>query len=306
MRRHILILALLALAAAAGAPAAPKESPASTPTAEELARLERQRDKRPSAAERRDELGIAYYRFARAAFDRGDFAQYEKYLGQAMDEWIESLRIDPENPTPHTFMGIVAAYQGQIDDALDSLQNARRLGPGAGTSYSNIAETLIYAGRDAREVEGWLTRAERVGVNPAVVELNYCLLRWRDGKAEEAARRFYRAVRLDPEVVRTWNEAPVSNPIATFDELTKYCCGSPACGPYLERACTTSAQSVARRELPEETALRELRIEMERRRALERIYEQRKDLQIEVQKPEAEPPVPAEKPVPNAAQGSPP
>ncbi len=273
------------LALVAGAAYAKEEPPAGS--AEQIAQLERERDKRPRKPERRDALGIAYYQYARAAFDRGEFAEYEKYLGKAMDEWIESLRLAPENPVPHTFMGIVAAYQGKVEDALDDFYNARRLAPQSGTSYTNIAETLIYAGRPANDVKSWLSRGEQRGVSPGVVELNYCLLSWRDGRPDAAARHFYRALKLDPEVVRNWNEAPVSSPIRTFEDLTSYCCGSPACGPYLESACQNAERDVARRELPEETALRELRIEMERRRELNRIYQQRKDLEIEVKQPEA-------------------
>jgi tetratricopeptide (TPR) repeat protein len=291
-----------AIWAAVGAQAAPKPEAPATPTLSEIASLESARDKKPDRADRRGPLALAYYRFARAAFDRGESRVYEDYLGRAMTEWVEELRLDPENSEPHVYMGIVSAYQGRIDDALDSFYNARSLEPGVGVYYTNIAETMIYAGRDAREVETWLSRGERMGANPAIVELNFCLLRWRDGDAASAARRFKTAMSLDPSVVSVWNEAPVSNPIRTFSDLSNYCCGSPACGPYLERACQKSELEVARRQVPEETALKELRIEMERRRELGRIYRDRKDLDIRVQKPEdqkppaTEPPAPKESP----------
>jgi tetratricopeptide (TPR) repeat protein len=297
MRRFMLACAMCV---AVGAHAAPKPEAPTTPTPSEIASLERARDKKPDRADRRDALALAYYRFARAAFDRGELPIYEDYLSRAMKEWVEALRLDPENSEPHVYMGIVSAYQGRIDDALDSFYNARSLAPGAPNAYTNIAETMIYAGKDAREVETWLSRGERMGANPAIVELNYCLLRWRDGDAASAARRFKTAMSLDPSVVSVWNEAPVSKPIRTFSDLTDYCCGSPACGPYLERACKKSELEVARRQVPEETALRELRIEMERRRELERIYRERKDLDIRVQKPDdqkapaTEPPAPKE------------
>lgn len=300
LRRVVAVVGIAVATRAAPAPPA-----VTTPTAAEIATLERARDKRPRDASRRDELGFAYYRFARAALDRKEFPAYESHLGKAMAEWLESLRLEPENPAPHTFMGMAAAYQGRIDDAVDSFYNARQLEPRAGTAYTNIAETLIYAGRSAREVEVWLERGERMGVSAGVVELNYCLLRWRDGEAESAARHFYRALKFDPELVRVWNEAPVSTPIKTFDDLTQYCCGSPACGPYLERACTRSERTVARRELPEETTLRELRIEMERRRELDRIYKKRQDLEIKVKKPDDAAPAPPTE-APSAQEQSPP
>ena len=281
---------------AIAAQAAPEPPVATTPTAAEIAKLEHARDQRPRDVERRIALGGAYYRFARAGFDRSELPVYEDYLGRAVQEWLEALRIDPENPEPHVFMGIASAYQGRIDDALDSFQNARVLEPRNPNAYTNIAETLIYAGHGAREVETWLSRGERMGANPAIVELNFCLLRWRDGDLASAARRFQTAAKLDPDVVRVWNEAPVSKPIRSFSDLADYCCGSPACGPYLERACQKSELEVTRRVLPEETALRELRIEMQRRRELERIYKQRRDLDIRVQKPKDEAPPPSAEP----------
>jgi tetratricopeptide (TPR) repeat protein len=289
MIRGVVVLARgLALAAglACAAAAAPEEVPMA-PTAQDVAKLERAREKHPNRADARDQLGLAYYRYARAALDRGEFAQYEDYLSRAMEEWLASLRLDPENAGPHIYMGMVSAYQGRIEETLDSMYNARALAPGVGIAYTNIAETLIYAGRPAREVETWLSRGERMGASPAVVELNYCLLRWREGEIEAAARKFSRALKFDPSVVRVWNEAPVSTPIDSFEQLTQYCCGSPACGPYLASACKTAEHDVARRALPAETARRELVIEMERRRALERIYRERKDLDIRVQEPEA-------------------
>lgn len=293
------LFAAIVVISGGGLLAAPRQEPVPmTVSAADIAALERARDKRPNSHERRDELALAYYRFARAALDRREFPAYERNLELAMNEWIESLRVEPRNPSPHIFMGIVSAYQGRIDDALDSMHNARALSPSDGIAYTNIAETLIYAGRDAREVETWLARGERMGVNPAIVELNYCLLRWRDGNLESAARNFHRAAKLDPEVVRVWNDAPVATPIKTFEDLRHYCCGSPACGPYLARACQLSQEEVAKREIPEETALRELRIEMKRRRELERIYRERRELDVRVKDAEEAP-----KPAPEAATG---
>jgi tetratricopeptide (TPR) repeat protein len=264
-----LVLCVLALVAAAS----------------ELERLEQERDKKPKDPERHQTLGEAYYRHARRALDQGDFADYQTLLGKAMDEVLESARLDPESAAPHVFMGIVAAYQGDLDRTLQSLANARRLAPRTWSAYTNIAETMIYRGSPRREVEVWIDRAERLGASSAVVELNLCLVAWRDGSLEGAERHFQRVRRLDPKVLESWNEAPVPKPIATLADLMSYCCGSPACGPYMAEACQESKLEVARREIPAEVARRELVVEMERRRKLKEIYSERKDLEIEVEKP---------------------
>ena len=256
----------------------------------QLAKLEQERDRRPNDPERREALGQAYYRHARLALDQKDFAEYETYLGKAMDEVLESARLDPRSASPHVFMGIVAAYQGDIDRAFRSLANARRLAPRSWTSYTNIAETLIYKGSPRRDVEKWIDRAEPLGASAGVVELNLCLVSWRDGNLEAADRHFRRVRRLDPKVLESWNEAPVPKPIETLADLMSYCCGSPACGPYLAEACKQSQLEVTQREVPAEVVRRELVIEMERRRKLNEIYQQHKELEIEVEKPEAVPP----------------
>jgi hypothetical protein len=129
-----------------------------------------------------------------------------------------------------------------------------------------------------------------------VVELNLCLVSWRDGDLEAADRHFRRVKRLDPKVLETWNEAPVPKPMETLADLMSYCCGSPSCGPYMVDACKQSKLEVAKRELPAEVARRELVIEMERRRKLNEIYQQHKELEIEVEKPEAVPTAPPPKP----------
>jgi tetratricopeptide (TPR) repeat protein len=255
-----------------------------------LERLERERDQRPNDPARRETLGEAYYRVARHALDRKKFEEYESYLGKAMDEAIESARLDPRSPSPHIFMGIVAAYQGDIDRTFRSFANARRLAPRAWTSYTNIAETLIYKGSPRRDVERWIDRAEKLGASSGVVELNLCLVSWRDGDLAAADRHFKRVRRLEPKVLEQWNEAPVPKPIETLADLMSYCCGSPACGPYLADACRGSQLEVAKRDVPAEVVRRELIVEMERRRKLNEIYERHKELEIEVEKPEAVPP----------------
>jgi tetratricopeptide (TPR) repeat protein len=249
----------------------------------EIAKLERERDKRPNDPARRQALGEAYYREARRALDERRFPEYESYLGKAMDEVLESARLDPESASPHVFMGIVAAYQGDIERTFRSLANARRLAPRAWTSYTNLAETLVYKGSPRRDVERWLERAEKLGGDAAVSELNLCLVSWRDGDLAAAERHFKRLQRMNPDVLKSWNEAPVPKPLESLPDLMSYCCASPACGPYLAHACQQSQLEVAKREIPEEVARRELVIEMERRRKLNEIYEKRRDLQIEVE-----------------------
>lgn len=244
--------------------------------------LEILREDYPDDFEVRIQLAEVYYQKARLALETGDEAEYLRFLGAAQDELIAAVAIDPASAAPHTWMGIVAAYQGDLDRALESFSNARRLEPRDWVAYTNIAQTMTY--RDnVKAARKFLERARQVRADPTVILLNECLIEWREGSLEDAEWLFEEAYELDPETVNTWDAAPVSDPIRGFDDFTSYCCANPACGPYMVGACASAELDVVQREVPEETALRELQIEMERRRALERIYKDRQDLRVQIE-----------------------
>jgi tetratricopeptide (TPR) repeat protein len=227
---------------------------------------EERRDRYPRDPAVRDELGEVYYKAARKALDEERYDDYTRFLGLAFDEWVESLRLDPTSPSPHTWMGIVAAYQGDLDRALTSFHNARRLGDRSPIHYSNLAEVYVYRG-DLGKARRYLEKARRLGAPPVYLEITGTLAAWRSGDLVEARDMFASAYGLDPEQVNNWNEAPVSSPIESFEDFTGYCCSHVACGPYMETACKKMRLEIARRNLRDE----------------EEIYRGRKDLQVEIE-----------------------
>ncbi len=285
MRRLARLVPVMVVAACVAGPASDirraDEDLAAGRLDEAVHRLEMARDRTPTLPEVHDALGAAYYRRARAALDEKRYEDYEQDLERALDEWVESLRLDPTSSGPHTWMGIVAAYQGNLDRSIQNFRNALRLAPRSWSAYTNMAQTLIYDGHTAQG-RRWLRKAERFGPNPVVVELNLTLAAWRQGDLIEAEDLFNSAYQLDPQIVNTWDEAPVSDPIETFEDFTGYCCANPACGPYMEAPCRQLQLEVRRRDVRDETLRRELVIEMDRRRRLNEIYKKRKDLKIEV------------------------
>ncbi len=249
---------------------------------EAVARLEKLVREQPDSPEAWDELGLAHYRRARKALDERRFDDYERDLARAMDVWIESLSLNPASPRPHTWMGIVAAYQGDLNAALRNFRNALRLDPRSWVAYTNLAQIHIYRG-ELVQARRWLRKARRLRPNPAILDLNYAFAAWRQGDVVEAEDLFASAYLYSPEAVNTWDEAPVSEHIDTFEKFAGYCCSNPACGPYMELQCKQMQLEVGRRAVRAETVRKELLIEMERRRKLNEIYQDRKDLKIEVE-----------------------
>jgi tetratricopeptide (TPR) repeat protein len=247
--------------------------------------LEAERAKDPSSPQLRHVLGLTYYRVARKALEEKRAADYERNLELAMNEWIEEVRLDPAAPGPHTMMAIVRLHQGDLDGSIANLKNARKLEPRAPVAYTNLAEAYVYKG-NLEVAHRYLTFARRFRGSPDMIEVIEALAAWKAGDRVEAEDLFASAIASNPDVVAEWNEAGVGRTVESFDDFAEFCCGDVACGPYMEKACKSAELSVEHREVSAETVRKELQLEMERRRKLNEIYRGRKDLQIEVEKPE--------------------
>ncbi len=252
---------------------------------EAIAKLEPLRDRYPQHARVRDELARAYYRSARQALEDGRKAEYQQRLESALDEWVESVRIDPTRSHPHTMMAIVRLHQGDIGGSIANLRNARRLEPTNPKHYANLGEAYVYEGK-LETAQRYLQHARRRGGSRAYIELVESLAAWKAGDLVEAEDLFSSAVATAPEVVGHWNEAPVARTIHDFDDFAEFCCGDVACGPYMKSQCRRAEHAVVERSVDAETVRKELLLEMDRRRKLNAIYQGRKDLQVEVEKPE--------------------
>jgi tetratricopeptide (TPR) repeat protein len=290
MRAHapaaILVrLAPLVLALAACAPKGLEEARSALrtndlPTARRL--LEADRERYPNSVPVHLELGEVYYRSARDALDwDDDEGSYLAYLEKSVDEFVRAAALDPKNPQPLFFLAMIDVYRGDIDSALRGLRNTRKLGFGA-VGDTNLAEGYVYAG-NLVEASRWNQEGRLRGAGLGPVTFNDMLMQWSKGDLD-GARRSFELLRVEyPEQIRTINAAPLPTEPGSFEEFARYCCGSPACGPYLEKACDALSLPVKHREISNETLLRELRLEMETRRRLQEIYRQRKELEIEVE-----------------------
>lgn len=284
-RIRVLVGAALLTACAAGAGSLVRDAERDVEAGrleQAATKLETARDKYPESVEARMALGEVLYRMSRAALDEGSESEYVDLLSRAQTEFLGALELDPASSNPHFWLGLTAAYRGDLDSALESFQNARKLAPMAPNTYTNLAEIHIYRGEVA-QARRRLEKARRLGSPRAVVEMNEVLASWRQGDYVEARDLFDGVFALDPSIVRTWNEAPVSDPIESFEDFTAFCCSHVACGPYMANACQEMQLDVKQRSVSEQTAIDELRIEMERRRRLREIYDERLDLDIQVE-----------------------
>jgi hypothetical protein len=250
------------------------------PTARAL--LEKDRERHPKSVPVRIALGEVYYRSARDALDwDGDEGSYLAWLEKSVDEFVRAAELDAKDPQPFFYLAVIDMYRGDLEGAQRGLRNARRLGFGP-LGDTNLAESYVYAG-DLVEASRWNESGRHGGAGLGAVTFNEMLMAWSGGDLAGARKSFEILRARYPEMVRTINAAPLPTPPQRFEEFARYCCASPACGPYLEDACAALTLPVKHREISEETLLQELRLEMETQRRMQEIYRQRKELELEVE-----------------------
>ncbi len=246
------------------------------------AELERERGLRPDSADVRVALGESYYQIARAALDgERDEARYLTFLEKSVSEFVTALEIDPRDERPHFFLAVMDTYRGELGQAMRGFNNARRLQP-SGVAYTNIAEIYVYLGQ-LNKAQAWNDLGLKKGAPYGSGLFNDMLIAWKQGDLAEARQCFSELQATDPEMLRTINVARLPQAPRRFEDFAGYCCSSPACGPYMKDPCHALALDVREREISKEAVLMELRIEMEKQRRLRKVYEQRKELEIQVE-----------------------
>ena len=203
---------------------------------------------------------------AQKAFDACDEPTYIAQIAQAQKSCLRAIELDRNLDEAHNLMGILAAYQSDLESSRVSFERARKLSPRNPVYATNLAELYVYLGREALARQR-LDLARKLRAPPAPVELVEVLDAWKRGDYVTARDTFADVAILDPETVRTWNGA---SSIRTFEDFTAHCCRLPLCGPYMRGACTDMKQKVVEREVSAETARAELVMQMERARQLRR------------------------------------
>jgi Tfp pilus assembly protein PilF len=191
--------------------------------ATQAVKLEQVRRSRPRDIDARLELADVYYGMARKALDAGRSEEYVAYLRKAQDVVLEATRIDPKSPRPHTWIGIISAYQGDLDTAARSFRNALRLAQRGrngrlleGTYYSNVAHIAVYRGK-LSEARLFLQKAMQARAPVDELDRIAVLAAWKANDMTEAREVFDSAlVTSSPSFASTWDQVDLPQPIKNF------------------------------------------------------------------------------------------
>jgi protein O-mannosyl-transferase len=142
--------------------------------------------------------------------------------GEAIAEYKESLRLNPQSAPTQYNLGIALSVAGRRDEAIDAFEAALRLNPDYAQAHTNLGALQHAAGRTA---DAMLHYRRAIALRPDNVEAhaNLGLLLSAQGRSNEAVDEFKAAIGLNPENVpalaglawirATANDASVRDPL---------------------------------------------------------------------------------------------
>lgn len=127
----------------------------------------------------------------------GDLYREQGRDQQAIEAYLEELRLDPGNHVAHAHLGLLNISRGEADAARRHLEEALRLEPGFPPAAANLV-ALLYDGGQHDEA---LARGEELlGRHPGEYRTRYVvgMILLERGEADAAARHFEEVLRAEP------------------------------------------------------------------------------------------------------------
>jgi tetratricopeptide (TPR) repeat protein len=129
-------------------------------------------------------LGAALYKQGRTA--------------EAIEYYLQSLRIDPAYEEAHYNLATALDKQGRTAEAIEHYLQALRINPGFVDAHNNLAATLYKQGRTAEAIDHYF---QALRIDPAYEDAHNNLAAALDkqGRTSEAIEHYFQALRIDPD-----------------------------------------------------------------------------------------------------------
>jgi tetratricopeptide (TPR) repeat protein len=141
---------------------------------------------------------------ALAHFNLGVAYQYQGKLDQAIAEYQEAISIDPDYAEAHNNLGIAYDDQGKPDEAIAEYQEAIRINPDYALAHYNLALAYYAQGKPDEAIAAY-KEVIRVDPDSADAHYNLGITYYDQGKLDEAITEWQEAIRIEPEDSMTHN-----------------------------------------------------------------------------------------------------
>jgi len=116
---------------------------------------------------------------------------------QAIAQCREALRLDPDNVFADNGLGTILFYRGRVAEAIELFRAALSVNPADAEAHNNLANALF---QQRRPEEAIAEYRAAIQLNPAYLDAHYNLgmILLRQGQARDAAAEFAAALQLNP------------------------------------------------------------------------------------------------------------
>jgi tetratricopeptide (TPR) repeat protein len=138
----------------------------------------------------------------------GDVYLQDGKLEAAKAEYVEALRLNPQEVNAHSNLGIILAQQNRFDEAIAQFHQALAIRPNFGRAVNNLAVALYSEGHlDA----ALATYRQAEKINPYYPQIHFNLghVLLQMGQVDEARTELEMALHTDPESVPALNDLGV-------------------------------------------------------------------------------------------------
>jgi tetratricopeptide (TPR) repeat protein len=119
-------------------------------------------------------------------------------IDEAMEHLQEAVRIDPNHAGAHSNLGVALARRGRSTEAIDHYREALRLDPRQTQAYSNLGNALLQQGQIREAIVQF---EEGLSIDPAdpQARTNLAGALLRDGRIDEAIAELEQVLRVTPD-----------------------------------------------------------------------------------------------------------
>lgn len=145
---------------------------------------------------------FGYPRSARTHYNRGvALEQVNGRMQDAIEQYEEALRINPEYAEAHYNLGNIFFKEGKVSDAIGHYEQALRINPEYAVAHNNLGIALAQTGK-AEDAITHYEQALRIKPDYAEAHCNLGIALALAGKIEQAIAHFEQAVRIKPDYAK--------------------------------------------------------------------------------------------------------
>ena len=147
--------------------------------------------------------------FADAHINMGNALMQSGRIPEAIGHYEQALRIRPDFFKAHNDFGAALARLGRLPEAISHYDQALRINPDSAEAHNNLGSALLQSGRIQEAIEQY-KHALRTHPDLAEVHTSLGIALYRTGKREEAIEHFQQALQIKPDYAEAHNSLGIA------------------------------------------------------------------------------------------------